>query len=357
MCAIHYSEALHRSNVLVYILCFLSFLSYFTYLSKGDYLIGKSKRNLCYAELITLPLFLRFDEIDISGWNPDSTWLLMERERGRDVSVNTMCERIQDSLRLFVPVLRNSNMVYIHNVYVDHNRETVFSEYAQLLHFISNILLFLCHSSHSYKFNIIDLNELTGINIQSTNLLASLIELAPINQCLYFHIGLYSEGKNQIPVRAISRWLNCCFNGIELIGKSSKERLLKIQLNNVQNAYEMCENLKEVHNIELIYTNMISIIIRFSLTRLLPFYHILLYWNSQTVMENMSTNAKLKTKNQRKYLHCEINCMNRCIGKKYEYRDVQWNWDKVFLSYTIPCKYHSELIHFVSYYFHVFMCY
>ena len=75
-----------------------------------------------------------------------------------------------------------------------------------------------------------------------------------IGRCSVLKIKIYShwEGKNQLPVEAISNWLEKSVDEMQINARTPKAKSLQMRLHGIQNAVEMLERLKMVYLIDFI---------------------------------------------------------------------------------------------------------
>lgn len=129
-----------------------------------------------------------------------------------------------------------------------------FDNHLKLLDYLKNRLLAVCDSSRGYRFDIdfvLDDDNDTDANAV-TNVLESILLMPPTGRCSVLKIKIYGEGKNQLPVEAISNWLEESVDRMQINALTPKEKYLKIRLNGIQNAVEMLERLKMVYLIDFI---------------------------------------------------------------------------------------------------------
>ena len=187
------------------------------------------------TDLLELPQFLRFDEVELYYCYASNK--LIEKK----------CHSVGYYLLLLKEQLKDLNLIAvtcaIKNAYVGNeiyqNDGRYFSSHSYLLDHFRNELLPLCGSSRGYKFNIHFHSE----KIASTNVIASILQMDPIERCSTLEISLRDLNRSmKLPIESISSWLHRkCY------GSSEKERFLRIYLDNyIQNSLEMGDYLKKV---------------------------------------------------------------------------------------------------------------
>ena len=194
--------------------------------------IGYDKKWL--NGLITLPLFLRFNNVD----------LLITNDQ---LPIEKTFELIERHLLSLKPTLNDTNILEIRASY---NVEFCFSDNA-LLECIRNRFLPICNSSRAYKFHI----DFVCYKNTATNVIASILQMNEIKRCLTveFHCSLWQNQPlaEKLAVEEIANWLKRSTDGIENIVQSRKERSLTIYFNGFDrehNVRELLENLKTVFN-------------------------------------------------------------------------------------------------------------
>ena len=88
---------------------------------------------------------------------------------------------------------------------INQNDPTCFTDHSILLTYLSEQLLLICNLSRRYEFEI----DFSSDKNAGTNFISSLLQMPAIIQCSQFKITLYfTEEELQLPVEAISDWLN-----------------------------------------------------------------------------------------------------------------------------------------------------
>ena len=153
-----------------------------------------SEQKIPPAGLATLPRFLRFTNVR-----------LLYRFGFEKKPIVDGSECIERQLLPLKPFLYNSTMIAFYPGTISQNDRSCFSDDTQLLEYIRNRLLSICASSRGYKFNI-----WYSTNTDDCYVIQSLLQMTEIKRCLKLEIELLKNGerKGQLPVEAISTWLN-----------------------------------------------------------------------------------------------------------------------------------------------------
>lgn len=126
--------------------------------------------------------------------------------------------------------------------FIDRNYYRDFSGYSQLIEHIRNNLLPICNLSRGYKFYI----GFGSDKNSAKNVIESLLQMPAIKQCSHVEFKNFNGEKNQLPVDAISNWLERSADGIENKFQNTKEKFLEVKSFGINNAQEMLEHLKTV---------------------------------------------------------------------------------------------------------------
>ena len=140
---------------------------------------------------------------------------------------------------------------------IEDNDPRHFSDHSLLLQYIHDRIIPICNSPRAYKFNIW---FLLGKHSAASEL-ESLLQLTEIQRCSNVDISFETFSglvENELPVEAISNWLERFADGMENI-RDEKEKLLRIGFYGfrVQNALEMVDHLKTVYFIYSIFVKNI----------------------------------------------------------------------------------------------------
>ena len=177
-------------------------------------------------ELVTFPLFLRFDQVQI--------WC----EYGGKF--------IESQLLSLKPTLNDANMVDFFAT-ITHNEPNQFSDHLKLLDYIRNRFLPICNLSRGYNFQIL----FPFYTYPNINVIASILGMDEIKQCSNVKIGIITGIQKRLPIEAISNWLEPSADVKKNNLQNQKERFLKIFnggiYGTIQNAREMIEHLTKVY--------------------------------------------------------------------------------------------------------------
>ena len=164
------------------------------------------------------------------------------------LSLDDKLQLLQNQLRLFSTALSGLEKIAL---FADINHR----DHPQLIAHLIEQMLPICHSSPVYRFCI----DFQAANDAAGNFIGQILQLLSINRCQEVYFDYANETFIQLPVDAISNWLNReSEHEIDNTGtgKSKKERILGT--NNrirIQNAAEMCDRLKMVRH--FIYSSKI----------------------------------------------------------------------------------------------------
>ena len=128
--------------------------------------------------------------------------------------------------------------------YGGHN----FYNYSMLLEYLDNRLLPICGSSRGYKFKIkhddYGVQNFSDLN-SNTNVIASLLQMPGVKH--YAKLAIEAPNNHpQLPIEAISNWLERSADGIENKFQNTKEKFLEVKSLGINNAQVMLEHLKTV---------------------------------------------------------------------------------------------------------------
>ena len=90
------------------------------------------------------------------------------------------------------------------NTNIGSNDKGDFSNHSQLLEHLLNRVLPICNSSRGYRFEIFFVSE---ENSATTVIVSSILHMSEIKRCSILEIHINYGEQNQLPVMAISNWL------------------------------------------------------------------------------------------------------------------------------------------------------
>lgn len=201
----------------------------------GAFITGLLRKKIPLTRPATLPPFLRFNDIKVRYWGGPSSQPFVEK-----------CEFIESNLLQLKPLLNASRMIEFNAEIKRH----YFSDHLHLLDYIRNQFLPICHLPHGYKFHLC---FFTARN-SATNAIESLLEMREIKSCSNVEIIIPIDSnswmpreKIQLPVKAISKWLEESTDGLKNKAKHHKEkRFLDVALFEIENVSQMLGYLKKV---------------------------------------------------------------------------------------------------------------
>ena len=170
------------------------------------------------------------------------------------LSLDDKFQLLQNQLRLFSTALSGLEKIALF-ADINQNDQSQFRDHSQLIAHLIEQMLPICHSSPVYRFCI----DFQAANDAAGNFICQILQLLSIDRCQEVYFDYSNETFIQLPVDAISNWLNReSEHEIDNTGtgKSKKERILGT--NNrirIQNAAEMCDRLKMVRH--FIYSSKI----------------------------------------------------------------------------------------------------
>lgn len=201
----------------------------------GAFITGLLRKKIPLTRPATLPPFLRFNDIKVRYWGGPSSQPFVEK-----------CEFIESNLLQLKPVLNASRLIEFNAEIKRH----YFSDHLHLLDYIRNQFLPICHLPLGYKFHLC---FFTARN-SATNAIESLLEMREIKSCSNVEIIIPIDSnswmpreKIQLPVEAISKWLEESTDGLKNKAKHHKEkRFLDVALFEIENVRQMLGYLEKV---------------------------------------------------------------------------------------------------------------
>ena len=204
--------------------------NYLLFFSEGAIIVSnRTKTSLTFTDLAAFPLFIRINNFELPYWSGLQP-------------IEEKIELIEPQLITLKPVLKDSNMIDF-RAGISHAHQYHFNNHSSLLDYLQNRLLIICDLAQSYKF-IIGFFDANAI----TNVIGSILQMAPIKCCSTVEIGIsHSWIETQLPVEAISNWLEMSAVRMEINDRKQKEKFLKILMMGIQNARELIDHLKMVY--------------------------------------------------------------------------------------------------------------
>ena len=151
-------------------------------------------------------------------------------------------------LRLFETALSNLDVITL-TARINQNDQSQFRDHSQLLDHLREQVLPICDSSPVHYFDI----DFQSDNDAAGNVIGQFLQLPSINRCQKVGFNYANETFIQLPVDAISNWLNR--NSDDGIGRNKKERFLGTNHRiRVQNAEEICDRMRKVITFNFILT-------------------------------------------------------------------------------------------------------
>ena len=195
------------------------------------------RKELALIDLSALPRFLRFAEVNL--FYDDGPAIPINPIQLK--SIEEKCHSTENYLQPLKNDLNDLKSIEFRGgIGRSENKFSSFLTQSSLLEYLSQKLLPIFNSSHRYEFDIFVCGE--G---DVTNVFDSILQMPQISRCSNLHIKLhYPQQPKQLPVETISNWLNRKMDvGTEV---TPREIYLKIWLDKIQNAVEMCDQLAEV---------------------------------------------------------------------------------------------------------------
>lgn len=162
--------------------------------------------------------------------------------------IEEKCEFIERQLLASKPALNDSYMTEF-AARIDQNERHNFRDYSQLLEYIGNRFLPICNSSHGYSFGITFFSK----ENYATSIISSILQMSEIKRCsnIEFTFQIHRGKQIQLPIEAISSWLEWPFDVMENSVQKQKERHLTIGFYGhrrvIKNVREMLDQLKKVY--------------------------------------------------------------------------------------------------------------
>lgn len=175
-------------------------------------------------------MFIRFGVVELKYFGPQP--------------IEEKCNLFDAHLSALKSVLKDSKLIEF-CAFISQDPDD-FNNQLSLLDYIQNRLLAFCDSSRGYEFEISD-SDANAI----TNVIESILLMPPIRRCSVLKIRIHRGEENQLPMEAISDWLEESVDEMQINARTPKEKYLEIRLNGIQNAKELLEHLKMVYLIDL----------------------------------------------------------------------------------------------------------
>ena len=155
------------------------------------------------------------------------------------------CRKVAKYLKPIKTASKHSNSIRF-DADINQDGQSSFSDHSILLAYLSKQFLQICDTSRRYEFIIYFHSDKNA----STNFISSLLQIPAISQCSNFEITLHRiEEAQKLPVENISDWLN----RKKTDGRIPQEIFMKIRMNEIQNATEMCAHLSKVCFILIVF--------------------------------------------------------------------------------------------------------
>lgn len=197
------------------------------------FIFGKEKKKISQSDLTVSPKFIRFGEVELIY-------------RYTELPIAEMCQAFVNCLQPLKRELNGTKLLHFHG-HIHQKDRSCFNGQSQLLVHLRDELMpiFIFNPSRNYKF---DISFHTEDNNSSLNAVTQILQMAPIDRCSNLEIRLYGITEQLLPVKEILNWLHRKSDRI-IEKKKEEERFLRIYSNDMQNARELCDDLKKVVNI------------------------------------------------------------------------------------------------------------
>ena len=197
---------------------------------------GLHCRQILARELTNLPLFLRYDHVELNY------------QCSVYKSIPLIEKKCKSAVNYLQPLkLNDTNLIHIIGT-INGNNRTHFNDHIQLLNHLRNELLPICSSSRGYKFDIL----LSSDEVSHTNLIAQILQIPQIDCCSNVKIKLIGLAIHpiQLPIESISNWLHQNCDGKE---EKSNKRFLRIYFFNFNSlcTRDLVDHLKKVTIVHL----------------------------------------------------------------------------------------------------------
>ena len=175
-----------------------------------------------------IPPFIRFHEVDLR---------YVFTGKG---SIEEKCLRLKNHLQSLKQYLKDTISIicfggidkYLHNHFTDH---------LQLIAYFRDELLPICDSSHRYSFTF----HFDSDKDAAASVIESLLQMPQIDRCSNVGIEIDYANPTQLPVNSIAQFLN--HPKYDQIIRKTKEKFLKIYLDEIQNVSNLCDHLTKVN--------------------------------------------------------------------------------------------------------------
>ena len=185
--------------------------------------------KISFANLVTFPLFLRFNEV------------LLNYGTESHLSLLTKCLLFEDCLNSIKPALKDSNEIRF-EANIDQADQNDFREHSSVIIYLRYSLLPICNSSRRYVFSI----WFESDRNYTTEVISSILQISQVQNCSNVYFNIWME-PTRLPVEDISNWLvPKSDDGVEICGNMG-ERSFRIYSFVVTNTQEIWDHLKEVN--------------------------------------------------------------------------------------------------------------
>ena len=160
-------------------------------------------------------------------------------------SIDEKLQLLQNRLQLFKSAFGDLKEITL-AAKINQNDQSQFRDHFQLLEHIRKKVLSICDTSPFYSLHI----DFQSDNDAAGNVISQILQLPSINRCQEVQFHYADETFIQLPVEVIANWLNRN-SGVEIAsnGTGQSKKGLDLTMNHrikIQNAVEMCDNLKIV---------------------------------------------------------------------------------------------------------------
>lgn len=196
--------------------------------------------RISHTKLATFPQFLRLNTLELFHTGGSYGRLFIEK-RTDPQTIAKNCQLLVKHLKPLKRALKDPNLICFFGV-VNQKVANVFEDHIQLVAHLRDDIFPICNLSRRYKFNI---NFYSDENAAKT--ITSILEFVrgpnvEIKLCLFF----IPTNPIKLPVDSIAKWLHQKNDRIGMINQKEENKFLRIEMNGIQNGFEMCGHLMEV---------------------------------------------------------------------------------------------------------------
>lgn len=197
--------------------------------------------RISHKELSTFPQFLRFNTLELFHAGGSYGGLsIMQRIEPQTIAKK--CQLLVKHLKSLKRALNDPNFICFFGG-INQKAANVFTDHIQLVAHLRDDIFPICDLSRHYKFKI----DFYSDRNAAAKTITSILEFVhgpnvEIQLCL----GSFPTNPTKLPVDSIAKWLHQKGGKIGMINQKEEDKFLRIEMNGIQNAFEMCGHLMKV---------------------------------------------------------------------------------------------------------------